>query len=386
MDTLSVIDNTSDLEVLRNFWQAHAQHPNIDIDLYKEFVEARRHVVKPYVIVAGQRDAPAAILVGRTEETRIPQKLGYATVWKPRVKALVAMYGGVLGDQTEKTLRYFLEKINDAMRLRQVDLVWFNHLNVESRLYHLLTDQNSYSGLALALSPNIHRSLSLEFPYEVFMGRIAKKTRDNFRRYSKRLNHEFGDDVITKCYRESADLDRILVDSETIAQKTYQRGMGEGFFDDDVTRRRYALALERGWLHAYLMYIRGHPVAYSHFLKYQDTLFAHGRGFDDAFRPYSVGNLLQLKVTEDFCADPDVKQLDFGLGEAEYKRLVCDKAWEEASVQLFPWTTRGATLYLTTILTRSFNRGATTALRRFQYLARVKRYWRNRITSKARFR
>lgn len=383
-DNVSVIGTVDQIEALRDFWKAHGRHPNVDVDYYRMLLASNSNVVRPYIIVVGPIGRPRAILIGRIEQTRMPIKIGYTTIWSPRVKTLFLAYGGLLGEESHQTCKYFISQLRATMVHREVDLVCFNQLNVESDLYQLLADETHTRGRSLVLTHNTHRSLSLASPYDSFLRRLSKKTRDNFKRYAKRLSHHFGDQLVTKCYRDADDFDRIFLDSESVAQKTYLRGIGAGFRDDEITRRLYTVALDRGWLYAYIMYIRSEPVAFCHVLKYGNTAFANGRGFDSAFRSYSVGNLLQLKVTEDFCADPDVQEFDFGFGDAEYKRLLCDKEWEEASVHLFPATWHGAILHKANRLAMYLTRLATAILHKLSFFAKTKRYLRNRLASKTR--
>ena len=57
--------------------------------------------------------------------------------------------------------------------------------------------------------------------------------------------------------------------------------------------------------------------------------------------------VLIMRVIEDFCSGANgdaVKELDFGLGHAEYKGALCSKSWLEAPVYIFSPTLKGLAL------------------------------------------
>jgi CelD/BcsL family acetyltransferase involved in cellulose biosynthesis len=45
--------------------------------------------------------------------------------------------------------------------------------------------------------------------------------------------------------------------------------------------------------------------------------------------------VLQLRMIEELCADPTVSLLDMGFGDADYKRRLGNRSWQEAEVVVY---------------------------------------------------
>jgi CelD/BcsL family acetyltransferase involved in cellulose biosynthesis len=83
-----------------------------------------------------------------------------------------------------------------------------------------------------------------------------------------------------------------------------------------------------------------------------------------------------MRVFEDLCENEKIEAVDFGLGDAQYKREYCDDTWQEYSVFLFAPTLRP--LFLNAL------RGGTRALSLYAerligegIRLRIKRAWRS---------
>ena len=91
-----------------------------------------------------------------------------------------------------------------------------------------------------------------------------------------------------------------------------------------------------------MLSIAGAPVAFWYGLAYAGTFFIGTPGYDPEYGELRVGLYLQMRMMEDLCADPTVHAVDYGFGDAQYKRSFGDTAWEEADVLLFAPTFRAA--------------------------------------------
>ena len=72
----------------------------------------------------------------------------------------------------------------------------------------------------------------------------------------------FGDELSLEIIREPSQIERLFTDAERIASTTYQRALGAGFADTPERRALTEVALAKGWLRAYLLYVRGEPIAF----------------------------------------------------------------------------------------------------------------------------
>ena len=134
--------------------------------------------------------------------------------------------------------------------------------------------------------------------------------------------------------RDRAKLDRLFADNKAIHRETYQHILGVGFSDEQVQRRLAELGADRGWSRGYMLYLRDNPVAFWHGYAYRGIFGIGATGFDPASPaiapdvPAHAGDRRPL-------LDTLVHTLDFGFGDATYKRHFGDGFVEEEDVVVF---------------------------------------------------
>jgi CelD/BcsL family acetyltransferase involved in cellulose biosynthesis len=104
-------------------------------------------------------------------------------------------------------------------------------------------------------------------------------------------------------------------------------------------------------------------------------------GYDPEMRDLEVGTLMFLKLADSLIAD-GVRRVDFGIGDADYKKRFGDRSWRETSAWLFAPTAKGLSLVALLAVTSSIDRAARSLAARSGLTARLKRHWRGRLTQK----
>ena len=165
---------------------------------------------------------------------------------------------------------------------------------------------------------------------------------------------------------------------ETIAAKTYQRGLGKGFVDCDEHRQRMLLEAQRGWLRVYVLSVDHTPCAFLTGVVYREVFHGAFAGYDAAYKQYSPGAFLLYRALGDLY-DHGVTRLDFGYGDAWYKQRLSDESWEEAPVYIFAPSLDGALLNLRRLCTSAIARGEEALRNRTTVVARIKAAWRARV-------
>ena len=99
--------------------------------------------------------------------------------------------------------------------------------------------------------------------------------------------------------------------------------------------------MERGWFRAYVLYLDDEPIAFWQGQAYNGVFSTGVPGFDPAYAEHRVGNYVLFKLIADLCADESIDTLDYGFGDAEYKRRFGTRSWEEQDVHLFAPTAKG---------------------------------------------
>ena len=89
------------------------------------------------------------------------------------------------------------------------------------------------------------------------------------------------------------------------------------------------------------------------------------------------------RMVEELCREGGLEWIDFGFGDAEYKRHFGDDSWLEEDVLVWAGRPRPIRLNLTRTALRSADRSARFVLERGRLLARTRRLWRDRATADA---
>jgi CelD/BcsL family acetyltransferase involved in cellulose biosynthesis len=106
---------------------------------------------------------------------------------------------------------------------------------------------------------------------------------------------------------------------------------------DTGPQRRYLCGIaERGWLRSYLLVNDQRPIAFGLGYQYDNVYYFAETGFVQDFSDYGPGTVLMHLFIEDFYHVRRPEILDFGLGDAAYKRSFGNVRREAAAVYLVP--------------------------------------------------
>jgi CelD/BcsL family acetyltransferase involved in cellulose biosynthesis len=373
----TVLRSVEELEALRSTWTARSV--DADIDYYITVIRTRSEVIRPHVVRFGG-DGAEAMFVGRLELVPLTTSIGYRKIYAPRVRALTQVHGGLIGADDPATMASVVAELRAELAAGEADVLRLPAVPVESALSNTLA--------VLPFLQRGHRSsirtrwqLRLPETYEEFLRGRSKSTREYVRRYGKRFEKAFGDEIDVAVYRRPDELDAILRDLPAVAAKTYQHGLGVAFGDSPEHLALTKLGLERGWFRAYVLSVGGAPVAFWHGTAYGGSFSTGTPGFDPAYRDHRVGIYLLLRVIEDLCGDDGVSVLDYGFGEADYKRQFGNESWLESDVLVFAPSFKAARVNLTRTAIAGSADVAKRTLDRLGVLDSVKRRWRGRLAS-----
>ncbi len=173
--------------------------------------------------------------------------------------------------------------------------------------------------------------------------KLSSKHRSWIKSRQKKLLADFDGRVSWHWIKDFEDLDSLCNELEEVAAKTYQRGLGAGFFNNEEFRQRYRLFADQGSLRIQLIRVENRVKAFWIGKILKDVFYSEATGYDPDFRIYELGTLLLLAIT-DALVEEGVQRFDFGLGDAFYKERFSDESWTETSFHLFAPTIKGAFL------------------------------------------
>lgn len=381
--TVEVTKSEEGVCALRHYWQDLPMDPNGDIDFFLSVVRYNATVQSPYVITLKKGGALRVLLAGRIEIHPLQVHLGYKTLSSPRVRFLTLVHGGSLGEDSEDAARLLIEAVRTCLHDREAEVAWFHGLNPNSALYKVLQEPGGI--LSRDRYPVQSQRWRLRIPEcysELYRGRSAN-TRHNAKRYSKRLLDSFDGHLAVRSFRDPADVDALISQIESIASKTYHRGLGVGFVEDDQTRQLMKLAATRGWLRAYILYIAGRPCAFWNGFLYRRTFFTWTTGYDPEFNDFRPGLFLLQKMLESLCEERTADELDFGFGDAQYKRDWSDYKLLQTSQLVFGPGPRAVLINLARTPLIAATNATRSLLEHGGAMNRLRKIWRGHAAKKA---
>ena len=375
--SITVARSKEELESIKEIWSQWVWHYNADYQVYLDLLETRSEIERPHVIVVKEQDQPKVLLIGRIEVTPIVCKLGYLTILRINLKKIAFIHGGVLGDWDEEITEFVYQNLREQLNSGEAEASYFNMLDTDSLLYKKLRNGGILEGDIVPVF-RTHWQLNYPASYEEYLETLSKKKRRNLKTYRNKFNREHPDQEL-KVYRSPDELDEIMTSAEAIAKKSYKRGMDIGFKNDEENRKRTLMQLEKGWLHAYILYVNQKPSAYCFVVRYGDVLFARGRDYDPEFRKYRLGHFLQDQINQDFCGESGVSLMDFGFGDAEYKKEICDVNREESSLYLFSSGFKIRLINMIRIVVTGISNFVQGITQKLNLEQKLKRLWRDRL-------
>jgi Acetyltransferase (GNAT) domain len=378
---LRIIRDFAGIEDIREVWSAWHSHPNSDIDFYLTILRSMPGA-SPYVVLLYRGEEPQALLAGRLENRQIDLKFGYKTLLKPKARVLTFIYKGLLGNASKENTKALVQEVMDALKRNEADAAMLGHVRLETPLSELGIRLPGFLCRDHGTSATMHRSMALGRNMDEVYAGLSKKSRTSLRSKLKKFAADFPGQVRIRTFRDAADFEEMMRDIEQVAAKTYQRGLGVGFDTSAAMQERLQLEIEKGWFRAFVLYIEDKPCAFWIGKLYQGTFCSDSMGYDPAYSKHSPGIYLIMHVVEYFCGEKSedrARQIDFGFGDAQYKTVLANEEWQEASIYIFARSCKGIGINLVRMPTAWANHWAQELLGKTSLLAKVKRMWRDRV-------
>jgi hypothetical protein len=381
-----VAKNFTEVESLRPVWeklQREETYPvlNADIDRYLSVLQASEGEVHPLIVLLEQNGHARAMIIGREEKHTLPVRIGYKTFFKLRLRCLTVVYGGVLGKPDEQVSVLLVEAIMRLLRQEDVDIAYFSHLRVDSLFYQQIRRLPSF--LCRNHFPVIEPHWRMEVPENVdtFFLNLSKKHRANLKRTIRNFEDQYKGNIELK--EAGKNIDCMSQDAEKISLNTYQHALNAGFSRSPLTQSILATDAKLDRLRMSILYVDGQPCAFQWGTVIKNTYFLEKIGFDPEWAQHGIGNILFIMVLEQICSHNAITYIDYGFGDAHYKRSYCDESWSEAAATyLFVPRFYPVLINLVNSLNSGFTLGLTWFLHKTRVFIWVKRNWRKMLQTK----
>lgn len=379
--TIETITSHEQMGSLRKFWKESQFHPAADFDFFSIVVQERHNVISPCVLLLLRNNEPVALLAGRIEKTKIPVRFGYLKVFQIPARQIVFIAGGFMGERTENNWVRFLRCVEKILRNERIDLAVFERLKVASMEYEKLSQIFNGSHRVLSFGESSHWLLKLPKTWEDFMAARSKKHRYWLKRLPRVLDREYSKQWKIKKYTQEHEVNDFICEADSVAEKTYQRALNVGFRKNIESLRRIKMDAAQGRLKGYVLSIQNEPKAFWFCFTYNGVLYSASTGYDPNFRSFELGTILLIKIFQDCCGtENDI--IDFGEGDADYKRRFGSIFFKELTCLVLPRTVRGGILFVFLKAALFGTNIAKKIISRFDSLQTIKTKWRKKLVKK----
>ena len=374
-----VASTVDQLEPLRAFWEKTNLEGDLDFDFYLMVLAAL--AATPYVLAVIADGQPTALLIGRLETTLVPLQLGYKTFGRLKLRQIMLLRSGFIGDHSAQNAGLLFSRLMLALKQGTADRALFGGIGLESDLCRLCRDVPSFLCRDNSRMVSDHWKAVLPATWDDFLKQKSSKLRGELRRLLRKLEEEHPGRVKYHVYERPDQLEACFQALETVAAKSYQRGLGAGFMNSALDRQIVQLAAARGWLMVCVVAIDEVPLGFWAGRLYKGTMFADWTGYDPAYQKFEAGTVAFCKMVEGLC-QAKATGFDFGCGTSLYKQRLGDRNDAELWVGVYAPTLRAVWANLLTRTLYGFAKLAKLVVQKLGIFDRLKRFWRQRLAAR----
>jgi len=380
-DCVRVVRNVKDIANLSDCWRACCHHRDIDVEWYLQEISSSP-TTRPHVLAYYQAGRPKALLIGRYEMKRPDLRIGYFRVPVRNVRSLTFPAGALVGEISPAACQHFIDNIRASLAAGEADAATIYHCELASPIAAIgRAHSSARRPFGRTSQVRVHRTRMLWDERTSSIIGLSAGERQHQRRRRKMMR-DLGQEARVVCFCSDNEIDCLMKDVETVAARTYQRGLLVGFVDTPQMRERLRFEARMGWLRAYVLYVADRPCAFWITNLYRGILYSYFLGFDPAYARYSPGAYLMLEVIDRHSqqsAGAPARQVDFGVGEAEYKVRFGNRLEQVVSLFMFAPSVSGFTFEALHRIVEACNSSAARVLDASGLLPRLKRAWRSRL-------
>lgn len=381
--TIRILRNIKEIEEIRPFWEAKQPHPNGDLDLLFNFINSRKEVVCPYVILILLHKKPEAMMVGIVEKKRINTNFVYKKLFGPKLQILKIKPERIYGNSDSIYSKAFVLELIKALKRKETDLVQLENFNIDSHIYKIARRTPGF--LSRDYYPEIisHWKTKLPEIMDELFKNIGSKQRHEIFRKERKIQKVYNGKTTFYCYKNENEINELLDEIKKVVVNSFQRTLGYYSINSMEFKIKWSIFARQGQLRGYLLYIEKMPVAFYICQIYKEILYFHYTGYDIRYKNYSPGVVLLKHILEDlYNSDKHIKEIDWGVGDTRFKKHFGNYSFKAGNIYIFPPTIYGLWLNITKssiVFIKSFVK---TILIKLGLIDKITSYWRQRMIKK----
>jgi CelD/BcsL family acetyltransferase involved in cellulose biosynthesis len=236
-----------------------------------------------------------------------------------------------------------------------------------------------------AVATNNHYYVELAgSSFDDYLRRLSRHHRHEIQRKLRRYLQVSGGPIDFRAHATPQSAREFYILARALSGKTYQdRLLARGLPDTEAFRAELDAHAARGTLRGYLLFQREQAIAFGYCTALGDCLRFQFTGYDPAFAARSPGIVLVHEMLRSVAGEQRFSVLDFGSGEAQYKRMFATAARLSATVFFLRPTPLGLIKVLAHRGCTAASDACTAAAERLGVKARLKRLLRARAVERA---
>lgn len=288
-------------------------------------------------VFVGSRAGKATLLAPwLAQSISLPLRLGEKVLCSfhfPAVRLVPMAQDGVLCEADALGLLGWLRR-SDATRA-----VVLTDVSTSTPLYAAVLKAAELDYMVARNEPDTHLFHRFRDSYAAFFSELTSKYRNQLRKKEKVLAERLGTAVEFRQYTQPGEVQAFLDAASAINKKTYQyRMFGESVDNDATSVAQAQRAAETGAFRSFILWHGDVPLCFVLGHQRANGTFEHRQtGYDPAWSDVSPGIVCNLLLFQRLYDGPNRPLLlDFGSGDADYKRMFSNESRQTANPVLIP--------------------------------------------------
>lgn len=377
-----VVSSVEGLSSIRDEWlratvDGRITSPNCHPDRYAVGLSTLETPGRPHVVVLRGGAGPDSVIVGRTTTRQLECRVGYRSIPTPTLQRLEVLHGGAGVDPAHAATAAQLL----LGRVGAFDLITVHWIRRDHALTDALIAAAGDAGRPVVVTPpSKHHALDIvPGDADATLASLSRKRRYQLRREERLLREAFDVTVDVEELSQSTDVPTAIARMSAITNTSYKQAIGAGVRDTPRWHALLTQAASSGWMRAWFLMAGETPIAYVLGTVVEDQCTIECMGYEPAYARLSPGKMLLHQVIRGLASRGQVRRVDYGLGDATYKRVLGSASHADVTLHLFGRSLRARA-------TRLEHAGVTAAARGLRRVVggdgavqRIRRLWRERI-------
>lgn len=224
-----------------------------------------------------------------------------------------------------------------------IQAVYFKSVSQTSKWYDLLVKAADRAG---GCFPHISREetyhyLTLPASFDSFLQRFTKKKRYNLKRQLRLMEDAYNGKLKLECITSEDRVAAFLEASSSVAAASWkQSSLTRALVQSAGNHAKYADLARRGLFRSYVLRNDERPVAYALGYQYGNIYHYSDIAYAGSEVHLSPGTVLLFLIIRDLIGSTSMRQINFGISDADYKRQFADQHTRDRSLLVFRSTLR----------------------------------------------